>query len=233
MMWHFASRKAMYIEGLGSGLIEQLVDEQIIHHLPDLYTLSATVLASLPRMGKKSADNLIHALEHSKKTTFSRFLYALGIPGIGESSAHTLAQQFGDIDSLTQAGTEELMGLDDIGPVGASSVMHFFAQEHNRNMIHRLIELGVNWPKIEKKEFCQEHPLFGKTVVLTGTLNAMGREEAKSKLLSVGAKVSGSVSAKTDYVIAGSEAGSKLDKANDLGVAVLDEIHFLKLLESI
>jgi DNA ligase (NAD+) len=230
MLWHFASRKAMYIEGLGAVLIDQLVDEQIIHHLPDLYTLNASILANLPRMGKKSADNLMDALEQSKKTTLSRFLYALGIPGIGESSARTLAQHFGDMNALVKATEEELMSLEDMGPVGSFNVVHFFAQKHNMDMIHRLVALGIHWPKMEKKELSKEHPFFGKTVVLTGTLNAMGREEAKSKLLGVGAKVSGSVSAKTDYVIAGSEAGSKLDKANDLGVAVLNEQQFLELL---
>lgn len=231
MMWHFASRKAMYIEGLGSVLIEQLVDEGIIRHLPDLYELDAETLANLPRMGEKSAQNLLHALEQSKKTTFNRFLYALGIREIGESSARVLADHFSDIPSIVKATEEELMSLSDIGPVGAYYVMHFFAQEHNLQVIERLLALGIHWPKLEKKQINQENPFFGKTVVLTGTLNTMGREEAKAKLLSLGAKVSGSVSAKTDYVVAGSEAGSKLDKANDLGVDVLDEEQFLTMLD--
>ncbi|MCW8407892.1 NAD-dependent DNA ligase LigA [Legionella sp. PATHC035] len=230
MMWHFASRKAMYIEGLGSVLIEQLVDEGVVRHLPDLYTLDVSTLANLPRMGEKSAKNLLLALEKSKNTTFSRFLYALGIPEIGESSARTLAEHFGDIEAISQASEEELMSLPDMGPVGAFNVDHFFAQEHNRQVIERLIALGIHWPKVEKKKVNKEHPLFAKTVVLTGTLNTMGREEAKAKLLALGAKVSGSVSAKTDYVVAGSEAGSKLDKANDLGVPVLDEAQFLELI---
>ncbi|VEB38369.1 NAD-dependent DNA ligase LigA [Legionella cherrii] len=232
MMWHFASRKAMYIEGLGSVLIEQLVDEGVVRHLPDLYTLDLSTLANLPRMGQKSAKNLLHALEQSKNTTFSRFLYALGIPEIGESSARTLAEHFGDIEAISKATEEELMSLQDIGPVGAFNVDHFFAQEHNRKVIERLLALGIHWPKVEKKKVNKEHPLFAKTVVLTGTLNTMGREEAKAKLLAVGAKVSGSVSAKTDYVVAGNEAGSKLDKANDLGVRVLDEAQFLELMSS-
>ncbi|KTD72936.1 NAD-dependent DNA ligase LigA [Legionella tucsonensis] len=230
MMWHFASRKAMYIEGLGIVLIEQLVDEGIVRHLPDLYTLDITTLANLPRMGEKSAKNLLHALEKSKNTTFSRFLYALGIREVGESSARMLAEHFGDIDAISKATEEELISLQDMGPVGAFNVVHFFAQEHNRQVIERLLALGVHWPKIEKKKVNKEHSLFGKTVVLTGILSTMGREEAKAKLLAVGAKVTGSVSAKTDYVIAGSEAGSKLDKANNLGVAVLDEEQFLKVL---
>lgn len=229
MMWHFASRKAMHIEGLGSVLIEQLVDEGIIRHLPDLYQLDAPTLERLPRMGAKSAHNLLQALEQSKKTTFSRFLYALGIREIGEASARVLAEHFGDIPSIIAATEEELMNLNDIGPVGASYVVHFFAQEHNLEVIERLLALGVYWPKFEKKQVNQENPFFGKTVVLTGTLSVMSREEAKARLLALGAKVSGSVSAKTDYVIAGTEAGSKLDKANSLGVAVLDETQFLAL----
>ncbi len=230
MMWHFASRKAMHIDGLGSMLIEQLVDEGIIRHLPDLYELDVAILANLPRMGEKSAHNLLHALEQSKKTTFHRFLYALGIREIGEASARVLAEHFGDIPSILTVTEEELMSLNDIGPVGASYVVHFFAQEHNLQVIERLLALGIHWPKLEKKQINQEHPFFGKTVVLTGTLTSMGREEAKAKLLALGAKVSGSVSAKTHYVIAGSEAGSKLDKAHDLGVAVLDEEQFLQML---
>lgn len=230
MMWHFASRKAMYIEGLGSVLIEQLVDEDIVRHLPDLYELDAATLANLPRMGEKSAHNLLLSLEQSKKTTFSRFLYALGIREIGEASARVLAEHFGDIPNLLTATEEELMRLNDIGPVGAAYVVHFFSQSHNLHVINHLLALGIHWPKVERKQLNPENPFFGKIIVLTGTLNTMGREEAKAKLLGLGAKVSGSVSAKTDYVIAGSEAGSKLDKANDLGVAVLDEVQFLELL---
>ncbi|KTC89097.1 NAD-dependent DNA ligase LigA [Legionella cincinnatiensis] len=230
MMWHFASRKAMHIEGLGSVLIEQLVDEGIVRHLPDLYMLDVSTLANLPRMGEKSAKNLLQALEHSKKTTLSRFLYALGIREIGEASARVLAEHFGDIEVISKATEEELMDLEDMGPVGAANIVHFFAQTHNLQVIQRLLELGIHWPKIEKKQQDKEHPLFGKTVVLTGTLNTLSREEAKAKLLMVGAKVSGSVSVKTDYVIAGTEAGSKLDKANNLGVSILDEEQFLHLL---
>ncbi len=223
MMWHFASRKAMYIEGLGSGLIEQLVDEGLVHHLSDLYELNLETLEQLPRMGKKSANNLLSALEHSKTTTFNRFLYALGIREIGEASARVLAEHFSDIKAIQSATIEELMTLNDIGPVGAAYVVHFFAQPHNIEVINRLVELGIHWPQTEKKPVNQENPFYGKTVVLTGTLNSMSREEAKAKLLALGAKVSGSVSAKTDFVIAGAEAGSKLTKANELGVTVLDE----------
>lgn len=230
MMWHFASRKAMYIEGLGSVLIEQLVDEGLIHHLADLYELNLPTLASLPRMGEKSAKNLLLALEQSKKTTFSRFLYALGIREIGESSARVLADHFSDINAIKSATVDELITLNDIGPVGATYVVHFFSQPHNLEVIDRLLAFGIHWPKSEKKPMNQQHPLFGKTLVLTGTLNTLGREDAKAKLLALGAKVSGSVSAKTDYVIAGSEAGSKLVKATELGVPVLDEEQLIKML---
>jgi DNA ligase (NAD+) len=233
MMWHFASRKAMYIEGLGSVLIEQLVDEGIVRHLSDLYELNLDTLSALPRMGKKSAENLLAALNDSKKTTLNRFLYALGIREIGESSARVLAEHYPDIDAIKLATAEELMTLNDIGPVGASSVVHFFAQPHNLEVINRLLELGIEWPKSEKKQINQENPFFGKTVVLTGTLNTMGREEAKAALLALGAKVSGSVSAKTDYLIAGSEAGSKLTKATELGVDVLEEEEFLNMMKGI
>jgi DNA ligase (NAD+) len=230
MMWHFASRKAMYIEGLGSVLIEQLVDEGLVFHLAHLYELDLETLAKLPRMGEKSAQNLLMALEKSKKTTFNRFLYALGIREIGESSARVLADHFIDIETLKTTTIDDLMTLNDIGPVGASNVVHFFAQSHNIEVINRLLELGIHWPKIEKKEINLENPFYGKTVVLTGTLNNMGREEAKAKLLALGSKVSGSVSAKTDYLIAGAEAGSKLAKANELGVAVLDEEQFMQMI---
>ncbi|WP_298625616.1 NAD-dependent DNA ligase LigA, partial [uncultured Legionella sp.] len=233
MMLHFASRKAMYIEGMGSVLIEQLVDEGLVRHLADLYELDLQTLANLPRMGEKSAQNLLQALEHSKATTFNRFIYALGIREIGESSARVLAEHFRDIEAIKSATIEDLIMLNDIGPVGASYVVHFFAQSHNLEVIDRLLALGIHWPVVEKKQINQENPFFGKTVVLTGTLMNMGREEAKAKLLALGSKVSGSVSAKTDYVIAGSEAGSKLAKANELGVSVLDEEQWIEMLAKI
>jgi len=231
MMWHFASRKAMYIEGLGSVLIEQLVDEGLVQHLPDLYKLNLIALASLPRMGEKSARNLLDALEHSKKTTFNRFLYALGIREIGEAGARTLAAHFGDIPAIQAATLEELMSLNDIGPVVAEHVVHFFSQPHNIEVIQSLLTLGIHWPKVEKKQVNKEHPLFGKTLVLTGTLKSMSREEAKAQLLVLGAKVSGSVSAKTHFVIAGAEAGSKLTKATELGVSILNEDELIKFLK--
>lgn len=229
MMWHFASRKAMDIEGLGSGLIDQLVDEGLVHHLSDLYELDLSQLAHLERMGEKSAKNLLASLEQSKSTQFHRFLYALGIREIGEANARTLAAHYSDIDALRLATMEDLMSLNDMGPVGAAHVLHFFSQAHNLEVIERLLKSGIHWPKSEKKEINQNNPFFGKTVVLTGTLNQMTREEAKAQLLALGAKVSASVSAKTDYVVAGSEAGSKLSKASELGVKVLDEEAFLNL----
>ncbi|HIG0327652.1 TPA: NAD-dependent DNA ligase LigA [Legionella pneumophila] len=232
MMWHFASRKAMYIEGLGSVLIDQLVDEGIVHHLADLYELDLQTLANLPRMGEKSAKNLLSALEKSKKTTFNRFLYALGIREIGEAGARVLAEHYLDVESLKAATIEELMTLNDIGPVAASHIVHFFAQPHNLEVINRLLELGIHWPKPEKVQVNPQNPFYDKTVVLTGTLSSMSREEAKAKLMALGAKVSGSVSSKTDYVIAGSEAGTKLIKATELGVAIIEEDEFLKRVNS-
>lgn len=227
MLWHFASRRAMVIDGLGEGIIEQLIDEGLVRDIADLYGQEFDKLASLERMGPKSAENLLTAIEQSKKTTFARFLYALGIREVGEVSARVLATEFSDIESLKAATVEQLMELRDIGPVVAYHIVHFFAQPHNVEVINKLLSRGVHWPKEERKQLDVNHPFHGKTMVLTGTLTSMGREDAKARLLAVGAKVAGSVSAKTDFVVAGSEAGSKLDKANALGVKVLDEDEFL------
>ena len=230
MVWHFASRKAMVIDGLGSALIEQLIDAHLLNDVSDLYGLTQLELAQLPRMGQKSADNLLAAIELSKKTTFNRFLYALGIREIGEASARVLASHFKDIDSLRRASLEQLMELKDIGPVGATYVVHFFAQEHNVDVIEKLLAHGVNWPIQQVVEIDSQHLFYGKTMVLTGALSSMSREEAKATLLAVGANVTGSVSAKTDYVVAGSDAGSKLDKATQLGVKILTEDELIGLL---
>jgi DNA ligase (NAD+) len=233
-VWHFASRKAMNIDGLGYMLIEQLVDLGMLNDVADLYTLSADTLAKLPRMGKKSAENLVRALEHSKKTTFARFLYALGIREIGETSARILSKHYSDIASLKNVSIEQFMQLKDIGPIGAAHVVHFLAQAHNVDVINKLVNLGVHWP-IESeavKSVDQHHPFYAKTVVLTGALGSMSRDEAKNTLLDFGAKVAGSVSKKTDYVIAGSEAGSKLTRAEALGVEILTEDEFLSLISS-
>lgn len=230
-IWHFASRKAMSIDGLGSGVIDQLVDCGMVKTVACLYTLNKFELAALPRMGKKSAENLLRSIEKSKETTFNRFIYALGIREIGESGARILANRFKDIASLEKATAGELVVLRDIGPIAADYVTHFFAQKHNREIISRLIQSGVHWRITEEKEYDTTHPFFGKTVVLTGTLSHMSREEAKASLISVGATVSGSVSQKTDFVIVGSDAGSKSTKAKELGVSVLTEEAFLSMLK--
>ncbi|STX28374.1 DNA ligase [Legionella beliardensis] len=230
-IWHFASRKAMAIDGLGKGIIELLVSTKLVKDVADLYQLNLEELIELPRMGKKSAENLLQAVEKSKQTTFKRFLYALGIREVGEVGAGVLAAHYPNITSLKNASLDELMLLKDIGPVAAQYIINFFAQAHNCEVIAKLINYGVHWPDTFQQEFDKKHPLYGKTVVLTGTLASMGRDEAKAKLEALGAKVTGSVSAKTNYVIAGSDAGSKLDKANQLGVFVLNEDELLQYLD--
>lgn len=230
MIWHFASRRAMAVDGLGDGLIEQLVEHHLVNDVADLYTLTLETLANLPRMGKKSAENLLKALNTSKKTTFKRFLYALGIREVGEVSAGVLAAAFNNVEELQKATHEELMQLADIGPIVAAHIIYFFAQEHNLQVIEKLITSGINWPIQERPVHDTTHALFDKTVVLTGTLSNMSRDEAKSKLEHVGAKITNSISAKTDFLIVGSDAGSKLEKAMKLGVAVLTEDQFLALI---
>ncbi|KTD21182.1 NAD-dependent DNA ligase LigA [Legionella londiniensis] len=231
MVWHFASRKAMDIEGLGEILIEQLVDKELIKDVADVYALSEEELAGLPRMGKKSAQNLIEALNKSKKTTFQRFLYALGIREIGEASAHILATHFESLNDLKKATTEKLTELKDIGPIAANHIVHFFREPHNLVVIDKLIARGVVWEHDKTPQKADKsHPFYGKTIVLTGSLASMSREEAKTKLLAIGAKVTGSVSAKTDYVIAGFDPGSKYDKAEKLGVPILNEASFIDML---
>ncbi|GGI78933.1 NAD-dependent DNA ligase LigA [Legionella impletisoli] len=230
MIWHFASRKAMAIDGLGDVLIEQLVDNERLEDVSDLYTLTEKELAEYPRMGPKSAENLVKAIEQSKRTAFQRFIYALGIREIGEASAQLLADHYQDIDALKEANAEDLMALKDIGPVVAEHVVHFFAQDHNLEVIDKLLQYGVHWPTPEEKPVDESHPFYGKTVVLTGSLSSMSRDEAKAKLTARGAKVTGSVSAKTDYLIAGVDPGSKYTKASELGVPILNEDEFLELL---
>jgi len=226
---HFASRRAMDIEGLGDKLVEQLVDQKIINTVADLFTLSQEQLAGLERMGDKSAVNLIAALEKSKATTLERFIYALGIREVGESTAQVLSRHFGSLDAIMKADEETLQKVQDIGPVVAAHIVAFFHQKHNREIIEALIRHGVRWPDIKVSK--REHkPLEGKTFVLTGTLDTMIRDEAKDKLQELGAKVSGSVSKKTSYVVAGTDPGSKYDNAMELGVEILDENAFLRLL---
>lgn len=227
---HFASRKALNIDGLGDKLVEQLVDLKFINNAADLYTLTAEQLENLERMGKKSAENLVAALEKSKTTTLPRFLYALGIREVGEATALALAQHFRDLEKLMRVDEEILQTVPDIGPVVAANIAAFFQQKHNLEIIQQLIAHGIHWSKISAPP-AHEQPLAGKNFVLTGTLSNMSRDQATAKLQALGAKVSGSVSKKTAYVVAGAEPGSKLTDAQKLGVAVLNEEEFLRLLE--
>ncbi|MGE0081037.1 MAG: NAD-dependent DNA ligase LigA [Thiohalomonadaceae bacterium] len=226
---HFASRRAMDIEGLGDKLVEQLVERELIKDVADLYALDHDTVAGLERMGDKSAENLIAAIQRSKSTTLPRFLYALGIKDVGEATAQTLARHFGTLEALMTADEERLQQVPDVGPVVAASIHAFFAERHNCDVIHKLRAAGVHWPEVTVPA-PEELPLAGKTIVLTGTLAGMTRDEAKARLEALGAKVAGSVSKKTDYVIAGEAAGSKLDKAMELGITVLDEEGLSKLL---
>jgi DNA ligase (NAD+) len=223
---HFAGRRMMDIEGLGDKLVDQLVDENIIRLLPDLYRLDVPTLAYLPRMAEKSAQNIVDALEKSKQAQLNRFLFALGIRHVGESTAKDLARHFGKLDAIMQASVEQLLQVPDVGPVVAQSIVDFFAEAHNREVVQQLRELGVHWQEHEGVSD-QILPLSGKTFVLTGTLASMSRDEAKSRLEALGAKVAGSVSKKTDCVVAGAEAGSKLDKALELNVPVWNEQQLL------
>lgn len=229
---HFAQRRAMDIEGLGDKLVRQLVDGGIVRTLPELYKLGVAKLAELDRMGGKSAQNLVDALDKSRGTTLPRFLYGLGIRHVGETTAKDLAKHFGKLDALMDATLEQLLEVPDVGPIVAQSVRTFFEQPHNREVVEQLRAAGVHWPEHEPAERAAPLPFAGKTFVLTGTLPTLKREEAKERIEAVGGKVSGSVSKKTDYVVAGEEAGGKLDKARELGVAILDEAGLLSLLAS-
>jgi DNA ligase (NAD+) len=225
---HFAGRRAMDVEGLGDKLVDQLVDGGLIRTLPELYTLGLAKLSALERMAEKSAANLVAALEKSKRTTLARFVYALGIRHVGEATAKDLAKHFGSLDRLMDAPLEELLQVNDVGPVVAQSIRTFFEQPHNREVAEQLRAAGIHWP--EHEAALGPQPLLGKTLVLTGTLPALSREEAKALVEAAGGKVAGSVSKKTDFVVAGAEAGSKLDKARELGIAVLDEAGLRELL---
>ncbi|WP_026186012.1 NAD-dependent DNA ligase LigA [Thioalkalivibrio thiocyanodenitrificans] len=228
---HFASRRAMDIEGLGDKLVEQLVDAGLVDHVDGLYRLTAEELADLERMGEKSAQNLVEALDRSRHTQLARFIFALGIREVGEATARALAQHFGGLDALMQADEESLMEVPDVGPVVAHHVATFFQQPHNREVIQALRDAGVHWEEKEPAARKEETlPLAGNTYVLTGALESMTREEAGERLMALGAKVAGSVSKKTTAVIAGEAAGSKLAKAEKLGVTVLDEAAFLALI---
>ncbi|KPJ67793.1 MAG: aromatic ring-opening dioxygenase LigA [Coxiella sp. DG_40] len=224
---HFASKAAMNIEGLGSKVIEQLVTKDLIKNVADIYTLTVDQVANLERMGEKSAQNLITAIEQSKETTLTKFLYALGIREVGISTARILADHFGNLNDLIKADIETLQNIPDIGPVAALHITIFFKQHHNRELIDKLRKLGVHWSegKVEAKQ-----TLLGKSFVLTGTLETMTREEARDKLQELGAKLSSSISQRTSYVVVGKEPGSKFTKAKKLGIKILNEKEFLKLL---
>jgi len=227
---HFASRRAVEIEGLGDKVVEQLVDAGIVRTLPEIYRLGFAKLNELERMGDKSAQNLLAAIEKSKSTTLPRFLYGLGIRHVGETTAKDLARHFGDIDKLMDASVEQLLEVDDVGPIVANSVREFFAQPHHREVVEQLRAAGVHWPAIEGTASDAHRPLLGKTLVITGTLPTLSRDEAKDLIEAAGGKVSGSVSKKTNWLVAGEEAGSKLDKARELGIAILDEAGLQALL---
>ncbi|KFZ36692.1 NAD-dependent DNA ligase LigA [Shewanella mangrovi] len=226
---HFASRKALDVDGLGDKIVEQLVDRELIKNPADLFRLSASTITSLERMGLKSANNLVAALQASKQTTLAKFLYSLGIREVGEATAANLANHFKSIEALQAATVEQLIEVEDVGAVVAQHVKHFFEQAHNLDVIAQLVDAGIHWPAIELPNEAAQ-PLKGQTWVLTGTLTSLGRTEAKAKLEALGAKVAGSVSKKTDCVVAGEAAGSKLAKAAELGVKVIDEAELLQLL---
>ena len=230
---HFASRKAMDIDGLGDKLVEQLVAENLIHTPADLYQLSLTKVSSLDRMADKSASNLLHALAASKNPALSRFIYALGIREVGETTAMNLANEFKTLSTIQNANYENLIEVRDVGPIVAQHIVHFFQQQHNLDVIEQLLAAGIEIQNVEQKSFDEDvnNEFFAKTIVITGTLPTMSRDEAKDKLLAAGAKVTGSVSAKTDYLLAGDKAGSKLTRAEKLGVQVIDEATMLEMLD--
>ena len=228
---HFAGRRAMDIEGLGDKLVEQLVDNAIVKTPADLYKLGLLAMANLERMAEKSATNLLAAIGKSKATTLARFIFALGIRNVGEATAKDLARHFGSLDALMAANVDDLQRVPDVGPVVAASIARFFAEPHNVEVIEQLRAAGVHWTEGEPAAAVNS-PIAGKTFVLTGTLPTLTRDAAKDMIESLGGKVAGSVSKKTDYVVAGAEAGSKLEKAQALGVAILDEVQFRELISS-
>ncbi|MCW7763610.1 NAD-dependent DNA ligase LigA [Photorhabdus luminescens] len=229
---HFVSRRAMDVDGMGEKIIDQLVDKEYVETPADLFRLTAGKLTGLDRMGPKSAQNVVDALEKAKKTTFARFLYALGIREVGETTAANLAAHFGELGKLRSVDEEALKEVQDVGEVVAKHVVNFFSEPHNQAVINDLIDnIGINWePVVVTKAEKIDSPFSGKTVVLTGSLHQLSRDEAKAKLAALGAKVTGSVSKKTDLVIAGEAAGSKLAKANELNIPVIDEEEMIRLL---
>ena len=226
---HFAQRRAMNIDGLGEKLVDQLVEGGAVQAAPDLYTLDLHRLASLPRMGIKSAQNLLAAIAQSRQTTLARFIFALGIRNVGEATARDLARHFGDLPPLLAATQEALQAVSDVGPVVAQSIHDFLAEPHNREVIARLLEQGIHWPRVQESAVLAR-PLAGLTLVLTGTLPHLSRSEAQVRIENAGGKVAGSVSKRTHYVVAGEDAGSKLEQARAMGIQVLDEAQLLTLL---
>lgn len=229
-LWHFASRRAMDIDGLGEKLVEQLVDQGLVNSPADIYRLGMVKLANLGRMAEKSATNLLAAIEASKHTTLARFIYALGIRNVGEQTAKDLARHFGNLDALMDADVASLQQAPDVGPVVTQSIIQFFAEPHNLTVIEMLRASGVSWPESLSAAPARPSTVSGKTFVLTGTLPNLSRDQAKEKIEALGGKVSGSVSKKTGYVVAGSDPGSKYTKAQTLGVKILDEAGLLALL---
>lgn len=230
---HFASRRAMNIEGLGDKIVTLLVDVGLVTSVADLYDLKLEDLSSLERMGEKSATNLIQAIQKSKNTTFSKFLYALGIREVGETTARSLSTHFDDCKSIQKASEQSLQEIPDIGPVVAAHIHTFFKQAHNLEVIQRLLKAGITWAHNAPKKTTASKKLLGKTFVLTGTLNTLTREDAKEKLLALGATVSESVSKKTSFVVVGDNQGSKLTKAESLGVSIITETELLKLFQDL
>ena len=228
---HFASRKAMDIEGLGSKLVDQLVDTEVISDVGDLYRLDAETLTALERMGDKSAANLVQSIYRSRETSLERFLFALGIPHVGESTASLLARHFGSLEALVEAPKDVLEKLADVGPAVSDSITAFFAQQQHREIIQRLRDAGVVWQQVST-QIDRAQPLQGSTVVMTGTLKSMSRQAARERLQELGARVTTSVSARTDYLVAGADPGSKLGQAKALDVTVIDEQDLMKIFES-
>jgi DNA ligase (NAD+) len=228
---HFAGRRAMDIEGLGDKIVEQMVDTAIVKTPADLFKLGLPAIVNLERMAEKSATNILAAIDKSKATTLARFIFALGIRNVGEATAKDLARHFGSLDALMEADVDGLQQVPDVGPVVAASVARFFAEPHNREVVEQLRAAGISWSEGEASALVNS-PIAGKTFVLTGTLPTLTRDEAKDMIEALGGKVAGSVSKKTDYVVAGTEAGSKLDKAQTLGLAVLDEMQFRELIKT-
>ncbi len=227
---HFASRRAMDIEGLGDKIVDQLIDRELVRTPADLYGLTVEELGSLERMGEKSATKIKAAIDHSKETTLSRFLLALGVPEVGEATAQALAEHFGDISSLQDASEEQLQEVPDVGPVVAAEISAFFRQRHNRDVVRALQRAGVHWLKSKSRRFDGSGKLNGLTFVVTGKLDAMSREEAKERIRQEGGKVAESVSRQTSHLVCGQKPGSKLQKAEKYGVTILSEKQFMKLL---